>query len=404
MPTIVQIVAAGADAASTTKAVALTQPAADNLCLVFGAAVQSSSGSLPILLSPSGLTERAANRSGGNNGMVFGDKVATGSGETSFSIDNTNSDALCVCGINLSGAGSLTTKGTANSVGTSQDGLTVTAEGAVATDGSLGVVYFVRRGKLNGGDTSMTVSSGWASVATAHDGSSPADEAELKVYSKTLNVSDGTVSVVFSDTPTDSQHSAILVIYPPDATPPVFDSNTADQICAVGVERAINQSVTYTDGSTVTADLSCGETKGDLGVTLSGSATVSVGSNNSHSFTISGTIADVDATLGTLTYTAIAVGADTVTVSLDDGVNSAVPDTIGITNYTHTVVATTQTLLNTALATMTYINSSPASETLSGTVTDSGGRTGANSADVVTSSSSLGQAFYIRRRQDSTWV
>ena len=168
---------------------------------------------------------------------------------------------------------------------------------------------------------------------------------------------------------------------------PTFDATTADIVdAAIGVAETINQNVTYTDGTTVTAVLSCTEALGDLTVGLSGSAIISVGTNGTHSFTVSGTIADVDASLGDLSYTPVAEGAATITISLDDGVNSAVPDTITITSYYMTVVATTQALLNTALATLTATNANVATETLTVLVTDDQGTpaTGTNSASVVT--------------------
>ena len=166
---------------------------------------------------------------------------------------------------------------------------------------------------------------------------------------------------------------------------PTFDANSADFVSAIGVAENVFQSVTFTDstGGNVEADLLCGETLGDLTVTLGG-CTVSPGTNGTHTFTILGTIAQVDAALGTLTYTSILAGADTITVTLDDTVNTPVADTIGVTNYYMTVVATTQTLLNTALATLTATNANVATETVTVLATDSGSRTGSNSASVVT--------------------
>jgi len=65
---------------------------------------------------------------------------------------------------------------------------------------------------------------------------------------------------------------------------------------------------------------------GALNVTLSGSASISAGSNGSSDLTIQGTVADVNATLASLTYTGntdvTGVAADTLTVTTDDGGNT----------------------------------------------------------------------------------
>ena len=65
---------------------------------------------------------------------------------------------------------------------------------------------------------------------------------------------------------------------------------------------------------------------GLLEITLSGSATISAGANSSNDLTIQGTVADINATLASLTYTGntdvVGIAADTLTVTTDDGGNT----------------------------------------------------------------------------------
>ena len=65
---------------------------------------------------------------------------------------------------------------------------------------------------------------------------------------------------------------------------------------------------------------------GVLKITLSGSATISAGANGSNDLTIQGTVADINATLASLTYTGntdvVGIAADTLTVTTDDGGNT----------------------------------------------------------------------------------
>ncbi len=90
-------------------------------------------------------------------------------------------------------------------------------------------------------------------------------------------------------------------------------------------------SVTDVDGNLSTVQLSV--TNGTLNVTLSGSATISAGANGSNTLTLSGSHADINATLtslsyqGTLNYT----GSDTLTITSTDGNSATDVDTVAIT-------------------------------------------------------------------------
>src|SRR5690606_29576006 len=67
---------------------------------------------------------------------------------------------------------------------------------------------------------------------------------------------------------------------------------------------------------------------GTINVTLSGSATISAGSNGSNTFTISGSQADINATLATLIYQGNTgfVGNDVMTVISTDSGGSPLTD------------------------------------------------------------------------------
>lgn len=367
MPTIVQAVGSGADAATTSKNVTLTQPASGNKCVVIGGAWTAFPGQ-PDVANPAGITERAHNQVSGNLGVVAGDKVATGSGETSFGI-TCNSAALCVYGINLSNAGTLTTKGTANSGGTAQDGLTITAENPVAVDGSLALALFVRRGALNGGDTSYTAT-GWTEVAKVWQGTSPADEAESVLLSKVVNISDGTVSCVVSDTASDSNHAGIILIYPPsNATPTITDPG--DKRLLRGGDTVEGIVFTDADGTDLTVDIAC--SNGTL--SMGDSGTLEVTGSGTANLQLVGTPTELNAVIDTLTYTSNVNTADTITVDAGDGVATATQVSIGVTKIVGRITGDNLTDINSVMSQL--ILNEPSAKTVVVTVytVDSGGRT-----------------------------
>ena len=90
-------------------------------------------------------------------------------------------------------------------------------------------------------------------------------------------------------------------------------------------------SVTDGDGNLATVQLSA--VNGTLAVTLSGGATVSSGANGSNSLTLSGSQADLNATLASLIYQGNAnfSGADTLTITSTDSIGTADTDNLSIT-------------------------------------------------------------------------
>jgi VCBS repeat-containing protein len=90
-------------------------------------------------------------------------------------------------------------------------------------------------------------------------------------------------------------------------------------------------SVTDVDGNLSTVQLGVGN--GTLAVTLAGGATISAGSNGSGTLTLSGSQADINATLATLVYQGALNynGADTLTVTSTDANSGTDVDTVAIT-------------------------------------------------------------------------
>ncbi|MCH9662080.1 MAG: right-handed parallel beta-helix repeat-containing protein, partial [Gammaproteobacteria bacterium] len=90
-------------------------------------------------------------------------------------------------------------------------------------------------------------------------------------------------------------------------------------------------SVNDADGNLSTVQLTV--TQGTVTVTLSGSATISAGANDSATLTLSGTQADINATLASLSYqgTLNYTGADTLTVTSTDSNSATDVDVVGIT-------------------------------------------------------------------------
>ena len=99
-----------------------------------------------------------------------------------------------------------------------------------------------------------------------------------------------------------------------------------NQTVTEGTPAAISGiSVTDPEGNLATTQLTV--TNGTLNVTLSGAATISAGANSSADLTISGSEADINATLATLTYQGTAAGSDTLTVLSTDSGGTPLTDT-----------------------------------------------------------------------------
>jgi hypothetical protein len=89
-------------------------------------------------------------------------------------------------------------------------------------------------------------------------------------------------------------------------------------------------SVSDVDGNLTTVQLSV--TNGTVAVSLSGSATISSGASGTSTLTLIGTQADINATLGSLTYqgNSLFTGTDTLTMLSTDGNGASDTDTVTI--------------------------------------------------------------------------
>ncbi len=126
---------------------------------------------------------------------------------------------------------------------------------------------------------------------------------------------------------------------PPSLSGPTTATVGHTQTLAFSGVAAISVSDLAATGSTIdTVALSVHN--GMLGVSLSGGATITAGSSGSVSLTLSGTLTQLNAALGTLVYTAPATGAsDTLSAIATDGIASSTPlvTTITLTNVAPTV-------------------------------------------------------------------
>lgn len=127
----------------------------------------------------------------------------------------------------------------------------------------------------------------------------------------------------------------------------VSDINDAPVLTAPASATAVEQvqgaisgiSITDVDAGSGTITAALGVTTGTLGVSLAGGATISAGANNSAALTLSGTLAQVNAALATLTYTSTSDTAtsDTLSITVNDGGNTG---TGGALEATGTVAIT----------------------------------------------------------------
>jgi hypothetical protein len=144
-------------------------------------------------------------------------------------------------------------------------------------------------------------------------------------YDVTVDVDDTAVG----STPDLSQNFTLTVTDVNEA--PV---NTVPGAQTVNEDTALSisgLSVTDVDGNLATTQLSV--TNGTLTVTLSGGATISAGANESADLTLSGTEADINATLATLSYQGNANfnGSDTLTMVSTDSDGSPLSDSDTVT-------------------------------------------------------------------------
>jgi hypothetical protein len=194
-------------------------------------------------------------------------------------------------------------------------------------DGDTLTVTEINGGAITAGGASVAVANG--SVSLDADGMTltftPAS-GYVGPITFAYTVSDGTVTDTADVTGTVTNANDAPVNTVPGA-------QTVDEDAVLSFTGAKTISVTDVDGNLATTQLSVNN--GDLTVSLAGGATISVGANGSSTLTLSGTEAQINAALATLTYQGGTDfnGSDTLTVlSIDSGgVPLSDNDTVSIT-------------------------------------------------------------------------
>ncbi len=153
-------------------------------------------------------------------------------------------------------------------------------------------------------------------------------------YTSNLDyVGSDTLTVLSSDssnTPlTDSDTIGITVTSAVVTNAPV-NTVPSSQTATTNISKAITGiSVNDVDGNLATTRLTA--TAGLLGVSLAGGATISAGANNSSTLTLSGTQTQINAALATLTYIHTTAGSFTITVLSTDSSATPLTDSDTIT-------------------------------------------------------------------------
>jgi len=166
----------------------------------------------------------------------------------------------------------------------------------------------------------------------------------------------------------------------------------------LGFNKPVGTLVTVTDGDNDldTIRYRCTLDQGVITVTLSGTATISSGTNGTNDLTVSGTHAELVATHATAVYTSLMTGTDSaVIITATDDLANSDELTFSIVAHTVYVEAATQSILNTALATVEVTNATVETVTLTVTGVDSGGRTGTDTSSITTTEISTTLEIYI---------
>lgn len=143
---------------------------------------------------------------------------------------------------------------------------------------------------------------------------------------------------------------------PPSLSGPSAASVGHTRNLAFSGATAISVSDAAATGSTIDA-VALSVHSGTLGVSLGGGATIIAGSSGSASLTLSGTLTQLNAALGTLVYSAPATGdSDTLSATATDGIASSTPlaTTITLTNIAPTVVVGTPSSPQSGNVTISY--------------------------------------------------
>ncbi|OQW33699.1 MAG: hypothetical protein A4C66_04015, partial [Nitrospira sp. HN-bin3] len=183
---------------------------------------------------------------------------------------------------------------------------------------------------LSGGATISSGASGTSTLTlTGTQADINATLTSLTYQGNSLFTGTDTLTVVSTDSNSVSDTDTVMITVSNNAPTNVLP---ASQTVAEDTPLAISGlSVTDTDGNLATVQLSV--TNGTLNLTLSGATTVSGGFNGSSTVTLSGTQADLNATLASLIYQGHLnfAGSDTLTITSTDSTGTADTDNLSIT-------------------------------------------------------------------------
>ncbi|MGH7416146.1 MAG: cadherin-like domain-containing protein, partial [Candidatus Rokuibacteriota bacterium] len=209
--------------------------------------------------------------------------------------------------------------GATASVSVPENQTAVTDVNATDPDAAAVLTYAIVGGADQGRFT-IDVNTGVLSFLVAPDFEAPLDAGANNVYDVTVQVSDGTL--------TDTQTIAVSVTNVNEA--PV-NTVPGPQATPEDVPIGIALLVVDPDGDSLNVALSVGS--GTLTVSLGGGAAISAGANGTATLTLSGTQAQLNAALATLSYASPAnwSGADNLTMTSTDPLALVDTDNVAIT-------------------------------------------------------------------------
>jgi hypothetical protein len=258
---------------------------------------------------------------------------------------------------------------------------------AVALNGSKAYAMIYRRSAAEAFGTPTYTKAGTMAASWVEHSKTQNNGSGHEIYIAKADVeSTETVGLNFSLTSSAKDIGGIIIVISPTVANAPVVSDPGEVVTAIGHAEPIGTLVTVSDpdSNLATIRYQCTEANADITVTLDGAATISRGTNGTHDLTVNGTHTELLNTHATAVYTPTIAGVDTgVTITAFDGALTTAR-TFTITTYYMTVEATSQALLTTAMQSLTAENAVVQTSTLTVIGTDAGGRTGQNSADVVT--------------------
>jgi len=402
----------GAYAASATHTVTAAAPLTNgSLMLAFIGNYYSDTANYDwaITVPAAGYTNQARTTGAWHNqAEIWSDTFTTGDGDTVTAVRNdaTYGRGGQIAIIEVSGSSAVEQAAASNAYAVSA--LTITAAGSATVDASRVYAFWSRACTTEAVGTPV-YSNTFTELAKFQINGG---QNEIYIAYKDYDVADGTPACELSGMASDQDMSAaIIIVNPATGAAPVV-TTIGPKVSTVGVAESYNVVISDPNSDITSFRLRCTSGNGTWGVTLATGCTVTAGANNSADMTVgSGTHANLITTMDSATMTSILQGADAACrVDVFDAGARTDFEIFTNTAYYMTVVASTQALLNTALATLTATNANVATETLTVLVTDDQAipATGSDSASVVTGLQAVdfmdrGPLRRRRRQKDKTW-